>query len=729
MNAQALIGTALGTYTLYRLIGQGSMAAVFLAQQSYHPRRQVAVKVLMPTISLRPTQQAAYLERFRRETDITSLLQHPNIIPVYEHGEQNGLPYLVMPYISGGTLRDELKQVGALAFFKVVDYLEQLAAALDFAHERGAIHRDVKPANILKTPEGRLVLTDFGLVKIVTAGQSAHTRLTNAGTPMGTPDYIAPEQVMGGDKVDGRADLYSLGVILYQMVTGRTPFQGETPAQVVVQHLQLPPPSPRSLRPDLPVAAEQVIFQTLAKRPEDRYARGQDLAAAFRVALTAANIQLENLSSTSSFPAGQTNTGAFKPRGLFDPKWQTGQLSGYKTGMLPPVGETGVEPAVSKDQGESPPAGTRPPVEASPIRPGGLLSSYKTGMLPPVGATEVSSPLSPLPATTTTGALQVAGNEPQTAATGAVRPTGVMKVVQVPVAGQPGRYVTAVLPVLPDTPRPPETAEQAKVGSKKRLWMVVSVVVVLLLLLSAGGFASTYLGQNHVTKTQKGTPSVVTGTPDLQVTRAAQATATASANIILVDPLKENINNWPISPGGSKIYVFKDGAYHITNNDNTQSATAILPDRVFSKPIGYSLTMEEIQGNDNSLNNTFGMILRFSTQASGGKTITRFYIFEVENMKGGEYQFWKFDDSKGKSVSPWTKVWHKQFGSEFRQGRGAKSINTIKIVANGKSFTFTINGKQVATASDSSITSGQVGMLVNLKGTEVAFSDLKLTYV
>ncbi len=751
MTAESLIGTTLGTCTLQQFIGQGSMAAVFLAQQA-QPSRQVAVKVLMPAISLKPTQQAAYLERFRRETNITSLLEHPNIIPVYEHGEKNGLPYLVMPYISGGTLHDELKQKGALPFFKVVDYFEQLAAALDFAHQREVIHRDVKPANILKTSEGRLVLTDFGLVKIVTRGQSAKTRLTNAGTPMGTPDYMAPEQVMGGDRVDGRADLYSLGVILYQMVTGRTPFQGETPAQVVVQHLQLPPLSPRSLRPDLPVAAEQVMLRALAKSPESRYARAQDLAVSFRVALTAANIQLENSSSTTG---SQTSIKGFKPRGLFDPRWQTGQVSSSTTGMLPPVGETGAEPAVGKGQGDSKPSGILPPVEASPIRPGGSLSDYKTGKLPPVEASEppvpmspvanksavggegttgvhstmsAIDPLSPLPATTTTGALQVPGNGPQTAATGAVRPTGVMKVVQVPVAGQPGRYVTGLLPVLPDTPRP---ADQAKGSAKKRLQMIVSVAILLLLLLSAGGFwfASTHLGQDQLTKPQKGTPSAVTSTPDRQATAAAQTTATASANIILVDPLSENINNWPISTSGPKIYVFKDRAYHITNNDNTQSATAILPDRVFSKPISYSLTMEEIQGNDNSLNNSFGMILRFSTQTSGGKTITRFYLFEVENMKGGEYQFWMFDNSKGNSLSPWTELLHKQFGSEFHQGHGAKSVNAIKIVANGKNFTFTVNGKKVATTSDSSITGGQVGMLVNLKGTEVAFSDLELTYV
>src|SRR5215471_11546806 len=151
MNAEALLGTVLGTCTLQRLIGQGGMGAVFLAQQS-RPRRQVAVKVLLPMTPLSPNQLAAFLERFRRETDAAASLEHPNITPVHEYGERDGLAYLVMPYISGGTLRDQLDREGRLPLTQVVSYLEQMASALDFAHQRGVIHRDIKPANILLTP-------------------------------------------------------------------------------------------------------------------------------------------------------------------------------------------------------------------------------------------------------------------------------------------------------------------------------------------------------------------------------------------------------------------------------------------------------------------------------------------------------------------------------------------------------------------------------------------------
>src|SRR5713226_2347412 len=322
MNAEALIGTVLGTCTLQQVIGQGGMGAVYLAQQS-RPRRQVAVKVLLPLTPLPPNQLAAFLERFRRETDAVASLEHPNIIPVYEYDEYNGLAYLVMPFISGGTLRDVMDLEGALPLPKVVSYLEQVAAALDFAHSRGVIHRDIKPANILLTPEGRLLLTDFGLVKVISEGQVARVRLTGAGAPVGTPDYMSPEQVMGIE-VDGHADQYSLGIILYQMLTGSTPFQGETPMQIAAQQLHSQPPSPRMFRTELPHAAEQVMLKTIAKRPGDRYTNALELATAFRMAQQGLEIQQQTAQSNSSASSGITATGLFAPRGLFDPNWQTG---------------------------------------------------------------------------------------------------------------------------------------------------------------------------------------------------------------------------------------------------------------------------------------------------------------------------------------------------------------------------------------------------------------------
>src|SRR5437016_3614789 len=349
MNAEALIGKALGTCTLQEVIGQGGMGAVFLAQQS-RPRRQVAVKVLLPATSLKPNQRAAFLERFRRETDAAASLEHPNILPVHEYGERDGLAYLVVPYISGGTLRDVMEEEEFLPLPKVLNYLEQLTAALDFAHERGVIHRDIKPANILMTSEGRLLLTDFGLVKVIAGGQTPQTRLTGAGAPVGTPDYMSPEQVIG-EVVDGRSDLYSLGVILYQMITGTTPFHGETPMQIAAQQLQSPPPSPRLLRPDLSIATEQVLLRAMSKFPDDRYAFGCEFAEAFRNALNISGVLLGNAPPSSLSMGTSTSGRLIAPRGLFDPAWQKGStgsvpvplndLSAGPGGVLPVASEIG----------------------------------------------------------------------------------------------------------------------------------------------------------------------------------------------------------------------------------------------------------------------------------------------------------------------------------------------------------------------------------------------------
>ncbi|GCE17854.1 hypothetical protein KDK_16540 [Dictyobacter kobayashii] len=357
MNAEALIGRALGTCTLQKLVGQGGMGAVFLAQQS-RPRRQVAVKVLLPITQLNANQLAAFLERFRRETDAAASLEHPNIMPVHEYGEQDGLAYLVMPYVSGGTLRDELEREGPLSLQHAVNYLEQLAAALDFAHEHGVIHRDIKPANIMVTNEGRLLLSDFGLVKIIAEGQTPQVRLTGAGAPVGTPDYMAPEQVIG-EEVDTRADLYSLGVILFQMLTGTTPFQGETPMQIAAQHLQIPPPSPQMLRPDLPIAAEQVVLRAMAKRPGDRYMRAQDMARAFRSAVLNAGFQLDPEQTWAGLLSGSTASRMAIPKGQFDPMRQTASMPKVTkadvqrnpTGNL--LNRTGINPAPNQPVAEN----------------------------------------------------------------------------------------------------------------------------------------------------------------------------------------------------------------------------------------------------------------------------------------------------------------------------------------------------------------------------------------
>ena len=286
---ESFIGRTLGTCTIERVLGRGGMGVVFLAQQS-RPHRQVAVKVLLLSLMPDPSRRARFLQRFRREADAVAALEHPNILPVYEYGEQPDLAYLVMPYVNGGTLRDRVERKGALPLDEAAGFLSKAAVALDYAHHHGVIHRDVKPQNMLLYPDKRLMLSDFGIAKVAQAaaeedGQPS-PQLTTLGHVVGTPDYIAPEQAMGHE-VDARADIYSLGLVLFYMVTGRVPFIATQPMTVAAKHVSEPPPPPRQFRPDLPPAAEAVMLKALAKSPDERYRTAGELARAFRAALPA----------------------------------------------------------------------------------------------------------------------------------------------------------------------------------------------------------------------------------------------------------------------------------------------------------------------------------------------------------------------------------------------------------------------------------------------------------
>ncbi len=347
------------------------------------------------------------------------------------------------------------------------------------------------------------------------------------------------------------------------------------------------------------------------------------------------------------------------------------------------------------------------------------------------GTLKVPDPASPFPASTTTGALMVPGSEQ-----GMMKLTGAMKVVQVPIAGQPGRFVTGLLPVLPTTQQntqipltkmPTETPlPEARKPKLTRLQKSIALALTVALICFIPGIF--WFVHSRPTQVDKSGLHGEVFTPDLSAIYAAQATATANANYILSDPLTQNIHNWPIADSGYKVYMFENGAYHVLDNDPNQSAPAILPDVVLTGPIVYTLSLDEIKGNDSSVNNSFGMIFRFTSHPQGNQSIVTFYSFEVVNTREGQYQFWKYDNSKGRSAHPWAAIWHHSFGSEFHQGQGPKNNNTFKIIANGKNFTFLINGKKVGTAQDASLTSGEIGMLVNLKGTEVAFTGLSLTY-
>lgn len=279
-----LVGKVLGTCTLEKLIGRGGMSVVYLARQA-HPARYVAVKVLRPPHDMGREDYNAFLARFQREADIVARLEHVNIVPIFEYGEQDQLAYLVMPYISGGSLSQLLAKQGKFSLHQSLNYIQQATAALDYAHAIGVIHRDLKPGNFLVYPDGRLVLADFGIARIVGGNsQPGVSTLTLTGAVVGTPAYMAPE-MLRGEPLDAHTDIYALGIVLFQMLSGDLPFRGNNPYVMLNKQMQELLPSLHAMDPAIPPAVDTVVQKATAKRREDRYASAGALAQAFRAAI------------------------------------------------------------------------------------------------------------------------------------------------------------------------------------------------------------------------------------------------------------------------------------------------------------------------------------------------------------------------------------------------------------------------------------------------------------
>lgn len=346
-------GLTLGRYELRRRIAQGGMAEVYLAYDR-RVRRQVAVKVLYG-------RDEPFVRRFEREALAVGALSHNHILPLYDFGEQSPWYYLVMPYVDGCTLRDYLFRHKQLTLEETASFLSQIASALQYAHDHGVVHRDVKPSNILLRQDGYAYLVDFGLAK---AMQGAEV-LTSAGAMVGTPEYMAPEQSNGLS--DYRSDIYSLGIILYQMLTGQLPFLAESPVAVSLKHIQSTPRSPRTLNSAIPQSIEDVILKAMAKDPNERYQAANDLSHAFWKAL-----QQEMFREQALLASGQDAT--------------TSETRNSEKEQQA-AGSTATQVANKQADGEDIQLQLRPPI--MPLRfpltekPGALTSVPDTTSLPP----------------------------------------------------------------------------------------------------------------------------------------------------------------------------------------------------------------------------------------------------------------------------------------------------------------------------------------------------------
>jgi len=263
---------------------------VFLAQED-DPVRKVAVKVFMPRVALDSHMLRDFYRRFLREAEAASKLDHPNILPVYSYGEEEGIPYIVMPYMSGGTLAEYMSRSGPLSWLEIQWYLEQLASALDYAHKHGCVHCDVKPANILLDNEGHVLLSDFGIARLTRMGEGAEiAEPPGPGVVMGTPDYISPEQALGRS-LDGRSDVYSLAVTVFFLLTRRLPFNADSPIALALLHVHEPPPALTAMRADITPTLDHVVQKALAKDPANRFQSASAFSTAFAVAVLASTAQ------------------------------------------------------------------------------------------------------------------------------------------------------------------------------------------------------------------------------------------------------------------------------------------------------------------------------------------------------------------------------------------------------------------------------------------------------
>src|SRR3989440_5575061 len=279
-DLNTLVGGSLGQFRIVERIGAGGMATVFKA---YQPNldRYVAIKVL-PAYHAR---DPVFVKRFVQEARAVAKLVHPNILQIHDFGEQENITYIVMEYVDGGTLKDRLNLKRALPVPEAVDYMIQAAEGLNCAHNHGIVHRDVKPANMLLRKDGYLLLSDFGIAKIL----EGTTNLTRVGTGIGTPQYMSPEQGTG-QAVDRRSDIYSLGIVLFHCLAGRVPFTADNPLTITVKHLNDPLPIEMLRVAGVPNSIEQVVIKMAAKAPQDRYQTTDELISALTGALTASNL-------------------------------------------------------------------------------------------------------------------------------------------------------------------------------------------------------------------------------------------------------------------------------------------------------------------------------------------------------------------------------------------------------------------------------------------------------
>lgn len=672
-----LEGRTLGRYVLQRLIGKGGMANVYEATDTLNGRT-LAVKVFK-------REDEELLRRFLREAQVMASLQGHHLVPVFDSGTamlDGTLHYfIVMPFMEGGTLRARIKRA-PLTLIETCTAIREIAEALDYIHSRGIIHRDIKSSNVLLTAEGNCYLTDFGIARIT----DDLTHLTSTGNVLGTVDYVAPELFEIDRRADARSDLYSLGVLLYEMVTGRMPFTAENQIALVAMHMRQPPPSPRSIVPSIPMSVERVMLKALEKRPEQRYGSAHELAESF--------CQVVSISTGMAIPAVAIE---HDPE-LDVPTLQQGQLI----------------------------------LKAPPYVPDSTLAANPPERAAPLAEGTVGVPTPGYPGYRPAAQTPYLGQEsPATAAA-------------------PYPYAPTYRPPTPPPEQRPFYRRTWFALMVILLSLLIIGGSLALIFLPGRGTGNAPGGTTaQTTQTQsRGSPTTAlspTATPNLTATTLAalaatataqaQATATAIAQITATANAQASATVGPIQTATSGQPNYSD-ALNNPNNQATMDAGWDTSNQCAFQSDGYHVTIGSgIKGcHESNINNGNAAItvnMRILSGQSGGvffRLNTVFligayqgYLFEVDNA--GRY---RIVDSGNFSVGNPTILQNWTTSSALHTG---SATNTLQILMRGSDLAFYANGAFLIHLTDASYTSGQIGFLARSDGTtqaDVAFSNLKV---
>ena len=649
---RGLEGTRLGRYLLRQRLGRGGMSEVYLAtDEAMH--RDVAIKVVS-------SAHTDYVQRFQREAEAIGRLQHDHILPAYDFGEQPPWYYLVMPYIDYCTLNDKLEQ-GPLSPDYAGELLMQIASGLQYAHDHGVIHRDIKPSNILMRDDHFIYLADFGLARSVEGAD----RVTQTGVLLGTPEYMAPELADGPPNKS--SDVYALGILLYQMVTGKMPFSGDNPLAVYLKQMREPPIPPSRIQPGIPRSVEQVILRALEKDPRRRYDSPMSLARAYMQAL---HVQSQQPGPDSSSPLAP---------------------SLYET---IPVGGDLLHQEVIRSPWQPPPP------------------------LPPLPPLPPSEPIIPSAPVTPHLPLQPSQIRPQPTQT-PPQPERLVLPAQAPPQVSPG-------PPPPYQRVPPRPARRSRISPTLVIALIFLALVILILGVGISAFSAqnnsstpnngspSNLPQTQTTVSDGITPSPAQPSPGASLTAQAQATQQAiysqatsvtGASPLLSDPLTGNTaNRWP---DDGVACTFRNGAYHVlVNRPNYLQPCSPQGNTFDNCAIKVDVTL--LQGND------AGFIFR--------KNGDQFYDFEINDQ--GQYYFRRHDANAGGNYVP---LVSSTSSSAIHTG---SSPNTLMIIAKGGDFLLFINGIFVKEARDSTYSSGQLslvaGTLTTATMADASFANLNV---